>query len=434
MSTVDYNTDYYSVLKIYSRVIERLQKGDSFDADDDRRMLIDLLEVVMAQLQESREFDFREIGDHLYDGIYITDGQGKTMYVNKAYTRITGISAREVVGRYVAELMVDGLYKNAVTPEVLRTKKQVNAMAESMRNGIKMLITGNPILDPDGNVKKVVVIDREMSDLLEMQNEELRRAHEEIEICCDRYKDIYNFAPVGYITVNESGKIVEANLTMAKLLDLSRKALIGQPLSQFILQEDQDSYMLHFRRVMKTGVAEAIELRMKKKNGSHFWVQIEEAMASNANDQSLCHAVVVDITERKQVEEALQESEARYRAVVEQAPEAIILCDPDTGKIVESNRRFSDKFGYDSDRAGTLNLFELIVDEPENIRSNLNRLMQQGGIEMQKRQFRHCNGSLVNVERAATMVNYRGRKLSVMTIRDVGGPTSGANPTVYPWI
>ena len=115
--------------------------------------------------------DFREIGDHLYDGIYISDGSGKTLYVNKAYTRITGIHADEIVGRYVEELEKAGYYKNAVTPQVIKQKKQVNAMAESSRNGTKMLITGNPIFDEAGNVKKVVVIDREITDLLQMQAE-----------------------------------------------------------------------------------------------------------------------------------------------------------------------------------------------------------------------------------------------------------------------
>ena len=163
--------EYYAVLEEFSQLIARLQAGESFILPDERQLLLDRLTEVLACLQETHEFDFREIGDHLYDGIYIADGQGKTMYVNKAYTRITGIQAQEVVGRYVAELMVDGLYRNAVTPEVIRTKKQVNAMAESLRNGIKMLITGNPIFDRAGNVKKVVVIDREMSDLLEMKAE-----------------------------------------------------------------------------------------------------------------------------------------------------------------------------------------------------------------------------------------------------------------------
>jgi PAS domain S-box-containing protein len=133
---------------------------------------------ILATLQQVRqefalasELDFREIGDHLYDGIYIADGAGKTVYINKAYTRITGIKPEEVVGKYVNECEAQGLYKNAVTPEVIKWKRQVNAMGESSRNGTKMLISGNPVFDEQGNVKKVVVVDREITDLLEMRAE-----------------------------------------------------------------------------------------------------------------------------------------------------------------------------------------------------------------------------------------------------------------------
>lgn len=129
------------------------------------------LRAICRELAEVNEFDFREIGDHLYDGIYIADGTGKTMYINKAYTRITGIFPEDVVGKYVEDLVAAGLYKNAVTPEVIRLKRQVNSMGESLRNGTKMLITGNPIFDETGRVKMVVVIDREITDLLEMKAE-----------------------------------------------------------------------------------------------------------------------------------------------------------------------------------------------------------------------------------------------------------------------
>ena len=97
------NKDYYAVVEEFLQLIARLQAGDSFALPDERQLLLDRLTGVLNCLQETHEFDFREIGDHLYDGIYIADGQGKTMYVNKAYTRITGIQAQEVVGRYVAE-------------------------------------------------------------------------------------------------------------------------------------------------------------------------------------------------------------------------------------------------------------------------------------------------------------------------------------------
>lgn len=127
------------------------------------------LEKVSEELRQLKEFDFREIGDHLYDGLYIADGNGRTLYINKAYTRITGLKAEEVVNKYVDDIVKEGLYKNAVTPEVIKKKKQVNSMGTSSRNGIKMLITGIPIFDEQGNVKKVVVIDREITDLLAMQ-------------------------------------------------------------------------------------------------------------------------------------------------------------------------------------------------------------------------------------------------------------------------
>lgn len=128
--------------------------------------IVDSLRKVFSELA-----DLREIGDYLYDGIYITDGKGKTLYVNKAYTRITGIRADEVVGKYVDDLLAEGVYVNAVTPEVIRCKKQVNAVGASLKNRTKMLITGIPVLDAKGNVKKVVTIDREITKLLQMKDE-----------------------------------------------------------------------------------------------------------------------------------------------------------------------------------------------------------------------------------------------------------------------
>ena len=136
-----------------------------------RKKVAEGVQRVADELKLIADFDFRKIGDHLYDGIYISDGKGKTLYVNKAYTRITGISPEEIVGRYVSELENEDYYKNAVTPQVLKYKRQVNSMGESSRNGRRMLITGNPIFDDEGEVAKVVVIDRDITDLSTMQAE-----------------------------------------------------------------------------------------------------------------------------------------------------------------------------------------------------------------------------------------------------------------------
>lgn len=122
-------------------------------------------QAILDELNAGRHLDFKEIGDHLYDGVYIADGNGLTLYVNKSYERITGLKAEEVVGRYVQDLLADGTYSNAVTPEVLRTKKRVDSVGQSSRNGARMLITGNPIFGEGGEIKLVAVIEREITDL-----------------------------------------------------------------------------------------------------------------------------------------------------------------------------------------------------------------------------------------------------------------------------
>src|SRR5580658_6142786 len=86
---------------------------------------------------------------------------------------------------------------------------------------------------------------------LEMQNEELRRAQEELEISRERYFDLYDLAPVGYFTLSEHGIILEANLTGAKLLGIARGALVKQPLSRFILPEDQDIHFRHRKALLE---------------------------------------------------------------------------------------------------------------------------------------------------------------------------------------
>ena len=128
-------------------------------------VLGDQLKKSLAELESTRLLDFEEIGDHIYDGVYLADSKGMTLYVNKSYERITGLRAEEVVGRSVHDLMAEGLYFNAVTPEVLRLKKRVDSVGQSLRNGARMLITGSPIFDQHGNIKLVVVVDREITDL-----------------------------------------------------------------------------------------------------------------------------------------------------------------------------------------------------------------------------------------------------------------------------
>lgn len=110
------------------------------------------------------EIDFKEICDNSYDAIYISNSEGKTVYVNDAYTKITGIEKNEVIGQYVSS--GEGkLFTGSVTNEIIRTKNTVTSLGKSLRNGKNLLVTGRPIFDENKNIKFVVVNNRDISKL-----------------------------------------------------------------------------------------------------------------------------------------------------------------------------------------------------------------------------------------------------------------------------
>jgi len=148
---------------------------------------------------------------------------------------------------------------------------------------------------------------------LEMQNEELRRSHEELEVSRARYFDLYDLAPVGYFTLSRQGVILEANLTAATMLNVPRGALVKQPLSRFVLREDQDVFYLYRKALMETGVSQAWELRMLRKDAAPFWVRVVATVANDADGVLVCRAIVSDVSESKRAADERAKLEVQNR-------------------------------------------------------------------------------------------------------------------------
>ena len=142
---------------------------------------------------------------------------------------------------------------------------------------------------------------------LEMQNEELRRAQAELEDSRARYFDLYDLAPVGYFTLGETGMILEANLTAATLLGVTRDALVGQPLGRFVAGADADMFHIHYRQLVSTGAPQACELRLSRKGAAPFTAWLEASAVASAGGAPACRVVISDISERKEAAERLRQ-------------------------------------------------------------------------------------------------------------------------------
>ncbi len=145
---------------------------------------------------------------------------------------------------------------------------------------------------------------------LRMQNEELRRIQEELEVARDRYSNLYDFAPVGYLTINQRGTIVEANLTFATLMGMERSAFVGRPLSRFIQRKDQDVYYLRHKYLLESGNLQSFRIRLVRNDGSEFYANLECMLVSHSDSKPRHSRIIVsNITEQKKIEWQQQEAQ-----------------------------------------------------------------------------------------------------------------------------
>lgn len=117
-----------------------------------------------------RDLDFHQVCQNLYDGIHITDGEGRILFINDAYTRTTGIRPEQVLGRRVSE--IEGLlYQGSVTEQVLKTRQRVNSVATILGLDKEVLVTGTPVFDQAGEVKLVVTNTRDFPELKRLEQQ-----------------------------------------------------------------------------------------------------------------------------------------------------------------------------------------------------------------------------------------------------------------------
>ncbi|NQV01525.1 MAG: PAS domain S-box protein [Bacteroidia bacterium] len=164
---------------------------------------------------------------------------------------------------------------------------------------------------PDMSVEQVRKLVHEMHTHqveLEMQNEELRLSQAKLNEEHEKYQALYDFAPIGYFTLDEEGLIEEVNLTGTRLLGVERRNLQKKPFPNFILNDDQDIYYRHRQEIMATGQPQSCELRIRKMDRSVFWVLIECVILipDQAEGSIRLNMTMTDISQKKKDEETLQ--------------------------------------------------------------------------------------------------------------------------------
>jgi PAS domain S-box-containing protein len=157
---------------------------------------------------------------------------------------------------------------------------------------------------------------------LEMQNEEMRNAQLALELARDRYVDLYEFAPVGYLTLSHESLITSINLTGATMLGEERKKLLHRSFSRLIVAEHHDRWQALFSLAMGTTVKQTCELTLQHKDGRRIDVRLDSLRITTDDDLAELRIALTDVSEQKRLEHVLQDNNAdlvRAKAVADKA-------------------------------------------------------------------------------------------------------------------
>jgi len=252
---------------------------------------------------------------------------------------------------------------------------------------------------------------------LEMQYEELKRAEANAESATEKFSALYDFAPVGYFTLNSNCIITELNLSGAIMLQRERSFLVKSNFRHFITHDTIPLFDDFFRKIFETKSKQICEVRLNLYFDYTILVHTE-GVISEVDNKALI--TLTDITQHELVEKKLQNSEIRYRRLFETAKDGILILDAYNGQIVDVNPYLIEILGYSYEEFLGKELWEIgIFKNIEDSKAAFIELQNKGFIRFEDMPLETKSGRPINVEYVSNVYLVDKAKVIQCNIRDI---------------
>lgn len=253
---------------------------------------------------------------------------------------------------------------------------------------------------------------------LELQNTELQEARDRMEGLLEKYTDLYDFAPVGYLSLDPSGVILEANLTGAALLGVERSRLISRRLPLWVSPTSRPDFLAFLQRVFAGNGSQICEVMLIQEDGTSFWGELNGTASIAPGDSGKwCRVAISDITVLKQVEEV----QGRMAAIVQSSDDAIIGMDLNGG-ITSWNPGAERIFGFTAGEMVETSMLRLVpADQRAEAKQMLGKIKASKSMQHFETLRQTRDGRLIDVSITASPIkNAEGKVIGVSKVaRDI---------------
>ncbi|HXC15885.1 MAG TPA: PAS domain S-box protein [Holophagaceae bacterium] len=386
-----------------------------FQGRDCRLVLAqDAFERKMAwrALQETQDI-YSGLVENLSEGIAILDEEGRFLFVNSACGQIFGVAADTLLGRTTLDLVAPESRDHHARQLQQRGKGEAGAYelevvrADGARRWLAVRTT--PRTDSSGRFAGSVA---SFFDITQH-----RLALEALQQSEARFRRLVEMLPQGVVTYQD-GKIIYSNPAASAITRTDPDKALGKPILEYIHPSHWPAIKERFARMLQGEEVPAMDYTFCRGDGTE--VQVEaHAQILEGGERPVMISVFTDLTRRMEMEQAVRESEERYRSVIEQAQDMIFLVDLDTLSIVQANQAFHRTLGYDPSALPGLSLYSLVDADTESVRRNLAQVAQLGNASIGRRVYRHADGTTREVEVTGSLLRSGGRRLMVTLARDI---------------
>ncbi len=222
-----------------------------------------------------------------------------------------------------------------------------------------------------------------------------------------RYGRLFEQSLAGIYRTTPEGRILECNEAFARLYGyVSRQDLLDH--SAVALHENAESRQRFLEELRGSGTLVARETRSRRKDGKLFWTLEHASLLPGPPE--VIEGTIVDITERREAEEALRLSRERYRSVIDSSRDGLFFFDLATRRVLESNPAFQRMLGYSAEELSALTLYDLAPKDRASVDANVHRLVDQRMLTIPNRAFRRKDGKEILVEIDAVLIEESGRR------------------------